>query len=120
MILIEQKTGGVFVVMSYKFSIATNLHCTHFRTMLLNQRKSQILSLSTGFYGFVFFPSNLKSFTRPPLLFLCNKQNIQEEVGNFGYLALICLFIMQFSAGLGIAAVPHLLESEVFPFNNLQ
>lgn len=41
---------------------------------------------------------------------------IREIVGNYGYLAMILVFIMQFCTKIGVGGATLLLVGEVFPF----
>lgn len=41
---------------------------------------------------------------------------IRGVVGDYGYLALALILIMQFSTKIGVAGLPHIFVSEVFPF----
>ncbi|XP_055299314.1 facilitated trehalose transporter Tret1-like [Sitodiplosis mosellana] len=45
-----------------------------------------------------------------------NATALRESVGNYSYLALALILIMQFAVNSGISMVPFILISEVFPF----
>lgn len=69
-----------------------------------------------GIYGFVFFPPNWTSFRNPSDSSIPNFDLIREVVGNYGYIAVVLLLIMQFGANVGLSALPHLIQAEVFSF----
>lgn len=63
-----------------------------------------------GIYGFVFLPPGWTSLNH------YETNEIHEMVGNYGYLALVLVFIMQFCTKMGVGGATLLLVGEVFPF----
>lgn len=62
----------------------------------------------------MFFPSGWKSFKESSSDHAADLHNIRQKVGNFGYLALGCIFIAEFAykiIGIGV-----MYYSEVFPY----
>lgn len=45
-----------------------------------------------------------------------NLDYVRKIVGNYSYIAIILIVIMQFSARIGVAGMSHLFLGEVFPF----
>lgn len=68
-----------------------------------------------GIYGFIFLPFGWTSFRKSP-----NESDkfeyIRGVVGDYGYVALALLLIMQFATKIGVSGLPHIFVSEVFPF----
>lgn len=65
-----------------------------------------------GIFGFVFLPPGWTSFeNKTPERY----EYIQSVVGNYGYLALGLMLLMQFGARFGIFGLPQTYLGEVFP-----
>lgn len=78
---------------------------------------SCFLLLFAGIYGFVFFPPGWTSFQSQSNPTGSNGfEIIREKVGNYGYLALVLVLVMQFCTKMGAAGATLLLVGEVFPF----
>lgn len=45
-----------------------------------------------------------------------NSTTVHESVGNYSYLALVLILVMQFASNVGVANVAFMLIGEVFPF----
>lgn len=67
-----------------------------------------------GGIGFAFFPPDWTSFQIPSNA--TNSTVVYDSLGNYSYLALALILMMQFAANMGISIVPIMLISEVFPF----
>lgn len=69
-----------------------------------------------GIYIFILIePSGWTSFKRPngpPL----NLDVAREMVGNYGYLALLFILLMQFCSRIGVGGIPYVYMGECFPF----
>lgn len=70
----------------------------------------------TGIYGFVFFPLGWSSFRKYPYESSSKFDYIRSTVGDYGYIALALILIMQFATKIGVSGLPHIFVSEVFPF----
>lgn len=56
------------------------------------------------------------SFKEFPNDFSKSPEFVRNFVGNYSYIALALVLIMQFCAKIGIAGMPIMLVGEVFPF----
>lgn len=68
-----------------------------------------------GIYGFIFFPSGWTSFRKVPNDGSNKYEDIRQIVGNYSYVALALVLTMQFATKFGVAGMPHMFVSEVFP-----
>lgn len=69
-----------------------------------------------GIYGYILFPSGWMSFQQHPTDSTADKyEYIRSIVGNYSYLALGLYLTMQFVTKIGVAGLPHMFASEVFP-----
>lgn len=68
-----------------------------------------------GIYGFTFLPSGWSSFKKYPTE---DYEGIKEEIGQFSYLAVALVFLMQFNMRFAIGALPSIFVTEVFPFRS--
>lgn len=66
-----------------------------------------------GVYGFMFFPSGWTSFRRYDSDQL---KTIQQNIGNYSYLALATILLMHFTTRFAIHGLPNMFASEVYPF----
>lgn len=71
-----------------------------------------------GAFGFSFLPSGVTSFNT---ISISNEMSTNvtishESIGNYNYLPLALLLIMQFFVTIGITTIPFMLTGEVFPF----
>lgn len=69
----------------------------------------------SGIYGFVLFPPGWKSFQQHPTDSADKYEYIRGVVGNYSYFALGLYLTMQFVTKIGVAGLPHMFTSEVFP-----
>lgn len=70
------------------------------------------MKIVLGIYGFILFPSGWTSFgEHTPDTY----EYIRRIVGNYGYLALALILIMQFAAKFGVYGLPNVFNSELFP-----
>lgn len=56
------------------------------------------------------------SFTESSNDFSQNPEYIRKFVGNYSFIALALVLIMQFFARIGVAGMPMMFVGEVFPF----
>lgn len=71
-----------------------------------------------GAFGFSFLPSGVTSFKTISTTneMSTNVTISHESIGNYNYLPLALLLIMQFFVTIGITTIPFMLTGEVFPF----
>lgn len=69
-----------------------------------------------GIYGFVLLPPGWTSFRNHPYESSDKFDYIRGVVGDYGYVALALMLIMQFATKIGVSGLPHIFVSEVFPF----
>lgn len=66
----------------------------------------------TGIYGFILFPPGWTTFgDHTPETY----KYIRQIVGNYSYLALALILLMQFAAKFGVYGLPNVYNSESFP-----
>lgn len=78
----------------------------------------KIICSLLGIFGFTLFPSGWNSFQTA---YNNNNNNtsaidLHESIGNYNYIALALLLIMQFFVTIGITTIPFMLTGEVYPF----
>lgn len=79
---------------------------------MIEKNSFPIFLFDTGVFGYIFFPLGWTSFeNKNPERY----EYIQSVVGNYGYLALGLLLLMQFGARFGIFGLPQTYLGEVFP-----
>lgn len=71
-----------------------------------------------GIYGFVFLPSGWTSFIEGDSKGRQKIEHIKQVVGNYSYLALAMISIMNFTTRFAIGSMPSIFASEVFPFKS--
>lgn len=85
--------------------------CSH-KTKIL---RSKFQKKNSGVYGFVLLPPGWTSFSHPdespP-----NFESIQQMVGNYSYLALAMILMIQFCTRIGLAGIITMYIGEIFPF----
>lgn len=69
-----------------------------------------------GIYGFILLPSGWTSFRKYPFESSDKFDYIRGVVGDYGYIALALMLVMQFATKIGVSGLPHIFVSEVFPF----
>lgn len=79
-------------------------------------KKTHLFHFLLGVYGFIFFPPGWSSFKQHSHAeSMTELGEIHMKVGRYGYLALICIAMMQFFTKMGISGASLLLVAEVFP-----
>lgn len=73
-----------------------------------------------GIYGYILFPKGWMSFQQHPTDSANKHEYIRSVVGNYSYLALGLYLTMQFVTKIGVAGLPHMFSSEVFPLKYVQ
>lgn len=78
----------------------------------------EFIYIYIGIYGFVFLPSGWTSFIEGDSNGRDKIEHIKQLVGNYSYLALAMIFIMNFTTRFAIGSMPSIFASEVFPFKS--
>lgn len=84
--------------------------------LLVWKMNESFLSFWPGLIGFQYFPSHWTSFQIASNHNQTNSTTFQASIGNSSYLALALILIMRFANNIGIAMLPFMLISEIFPF----
>lgn len=78
----------------------------------LNFETYFLIWIPPGVYGFILLPTGWSSFgDHTPETYAY----IRQTVGNYSYLALALILLMQFSAKFGVYGLPNVYNSESFP-----
>ncbi|XP_031634375.1 facilitated trehalose transporter Tret1-like [Contarinia nasturtii] len=77
-----------------------------------------LCSFGLGIYGYVFCPPGWSSFQDNPEEAPIKYNYIRSVVGDYGYLALALILVMQFATKIGVSGLPHIYVSEVFPLKS--
>lgn len=67
------------------------------------------IDVFAGYYGFRYLPFGVNSFDQ------YNDQAVLEA-GERSYVPVFWFLVLQFVTGVGIASIPNMMLSEVFPF----